>query len=112
MPRGNPKNTRPCCKEANGMAVYLKRAQELDQIICFLVLILLYFESSAPSECIMSELHGLARVESTPENLLEVLDIDSGVVVMEAKKRLITCMVVQKEYPRAIPCLGIGRIVF
>ena len=42
----------------------------------------------------MSKSHGLVGLEGTPKDLLEVLYIDGGVVVIETKKWLITCIVV------------------
>lgn len=79
---------RPRSEEADGMAIYLETMQELDHAFG-LVLIFLPFGSSAPSECIMCEPHGFAGQESTPVDLLEILYIDSGVVLMETKKWLI-----------------------
>ena len=75
------------------MGIHLETPQELDHIRrfgCHIVLIFLRFGSGAPSECIMGESHGFARLESTPVDLLEVLYVDCRVVFMEAKERLIT----------------------
>ena len=46
------------------------------------------------SECVIGESYRSARLESTPVDLFEVLYIDNGVVLTEAKKWFITCMVV------------------
>ena len=103
-------NMRPCGKETDGMSIHLETAKQLNHIRGFKCRILLPL--GAPSECIIGEFHGLARLKGTPEDLLEILDIDSGVVLMEAKKRFVTCMVMQERYPRAISSLGIRRLVF
>ena len=84
---------RPCSEEANGMGIYLERPQELDHIsrlgrVFFLVL--LPFGGNTPVKGIMGESHAMLRLESTIVDLLEVLDVDCRVVVMEAKKWLIT----------------------
>ena len=75
------------------MGIHLERPQELDHIrrlgrLFFLVL--LSFGGNTPVEGIMGESHAMLRLEGTIVDLLEVLDVDCRVVVMEAKKWLIT----------------------
>ena len=103
------------CEGANSLAIHVETAEELDQIACFWshpVFIFLPFVGRAPSELVMGQSYGLAGLESTPVDLLEVFDVDSGVAVMEFKKRLITYMVVHERHPSAISHIRITRIVF
>ena len=61
----------------------------------------------------MGKSYRLTRLESAPVDLLEVLDIDSRVVLMELQKWLIiTCMVVQERRPPAVSHIRIRRIAF
>ena len=50
----------------------------------------------------MGQSHRFIGLESAPVNLLEILYIDSGILVMELKKRLITYMMVQERHPPAV----------